>query len=235
MYLWKCWRDTRSAFLGIVACLLAVGIFGAYVQFDPFGWIAANPESSRLLWHVMSDALGASLKGVIPIAGLILGAMGVGVEFERGTADFLLTRPRSRRSFLWTSWCLGAAQILTLVPLALAINWLTRPDFAADRPGLFSRVPLAICTVALLVYSLTYLMTTLARNSRNGIGLSVAAITGYTFLHMWLILWHGITVPIIWELPAHPDRLDAGVWFGWLVVCLTLMVVTQFRFERAEV
>jgi hypothetical protein len=29
------------------------------------------------------------------------------------------------------------------------------------------------------------------------------------------------------------------VWFGsllgWLAVCLTLMVVTQFRFERAEV
>ena len=235
MYLWKCWRDTRSAFLGIVAGLLAVGIFGAYVQFDPFGWIAAKPESSRLLWHVLSDALGASLKGVIPIAGFILGAMGVGVEFERGTADFLLTRPRSRRSFLWTSWCLGAAQILTLVPLALAINWLTRPDFPAAHPGLFSRVPLAICTVALLTYSLTYLMTTLARNSRNGIGLSVAAITGYTFLHMWLILWHGFTVPLIWELPEHPDRVDAGVWFGWLAVCLTLMVVTQFRFERAEV
>lgn len=235
MYLWKCWRDTRSAFLGIVAGLLAIGIFGAYVQFDPFGWIAAKPESSRLLWHVLSDALGASLKGVIPIAGFILGAMGVGVEFERGTADFLLTRPRSRRSFLWTSWCLGAAQILTLVPLALAITWLTRPDFPAARPGSFSRVPLAICTVAVLTYSLTYLMTTLARNSRNGIGLSVAAIMGYTFLHMWLILWHGFTVPLIWELPEHPDRVDAGVWFGWLAACLTLMVVTQFRFERAEV
>jgi hypothetical protein len=90
-----------------------------------------------------------------------------------------------------------------------------------------------------LTYSLTYLMTTLARNSRNGIGLSVAAITGYTFLQMWLILWHGIAVPIVWELPEHPDRLDAGVWFGsllgYLAVCLTLMVVTQFRFERAEV
>lgn len=239
MYLWKCWRDTKSAFLGIVAGLLAVGIFRVYVQFDPFGWIAAQPESSRLPWHVMSDGLVASLRALIPVAGLILGALGVGVEFERGTADFLLTRPRSRRSFLWTSWCLGAAQILTLVLLALAITWLTPPDFLADRSGLFSRVPLAMCTVALLIYSLTYLMTTLARNSRNGIGLSVAAITGYTFLHGWLILWHGITVPIMWELPEHPDRLDAGVWFGFLLgcltVCLTLMVVTQFRFERAEV
>jgi hypothetical protein len=239
MYLWKCWRDTRSAFLGIVACLLAIGIFGAYVQFDPFGWIAARPESSRLLWHVVCDALGASLMELIAVAGLILGAMGVGVEFERGTADFLLTRPRSRRSFLWTSWCLGAAQILTLVPLALAANWLTRPDLTAARPGLFPRVPLAMCAVALLIYSLTYLMTTLARNSRNGIGLSVAALTGYTLLHVWLILWHGITVPLVWELPQRPDRLDAGVWFGFLLgclaVCLTLMAATQFRFERAEV
>ena len=59
MYLWKCWRDTRSAFLGIVATLLAIGIFGAYVKVDPLGWIASTPESSRLLWHVTSDALGA--------------------------------------------------------------------------------------------------------------------------------------------------------------------------------
>ena len=68
MYLWKCWRDTRSAFLGFVAFLLAVGIFSLYVQFDPFGWIAAKPESSRLLWHVASDALGASLRELIPVA-----------------------------------------------------------------------------------------------------------------------------------------------------------------------
>lgn len=239
MYLWKCWRDTRSTFLGIVASLVAVGIFGAYVQFDPFGWIAAKPESSWLLWHMMSDGLGASLSGVIPIAGFILGALGVGVEFERGTADFLLTRPRSRRSFLWTSWWLGAAQILTLVLLAHAITWLTRPDFPATRPSLFFRVPLAMCTVALLTYSLTYLMTTLARNSRNGTGLSLAAISGYIGLYAWLNLWYGITIPIPWDLSGHPDGLFAGMEFGsllgWLAVCLTLMVVTQFRFERAEV
>jgi hypothetical protein len=239
MYLWKCWRDTRSAFLGFVAGLLAVGIFGVYVQFDPFGWIAAKPESSRLLWHVVSDALGASFPSAIPVAGFILGAMGVGVEFERGTADFLLTRPRSRRSFLWTSWCLGTAQILTLVLLAHAITWFTRPDFSAARPGLFSRDPLGICTVALLTYSLTYLMTTLAGNSRNGTGLSLAAITAYTGLHLWLRFWHGITIPFYWDLVDHPDRVDAGVWFGsllgWLAVCLTLMVVAQSRFERAEV
>ena len=96
-----------------------------------------------------------------------------------------------------------------------------------------------MCTVALLTYSLTYLMTTLARNSRNGIGLSLAAITGYSGLHVWLKFWHGIAIPHFWELIDHFDRVDAGVWFGstlgWLAVCLTLMGVTQFRFERAEV
>jgi ABC-type transport system involved in multi-copper enzyme maturation permease subunit len=233
MYLWKCWRDTRSAFRGFVAGLLAVGIFCMYVQFDPFGWIAAKPESSRFLWHMMSDALGAQLSKMILIAGFILGAMGVGVEFERGTADFLLTRPRARRAFLWTSWCLGAAQMLTLVLLAHAITWFTRPDFSAARPGLFSRDSLGMCTLALLTYSLTYLMTTLARNSRNGTGLSLAAFSAYIGLYAWLRFWHGITIPNLVEL------FEPGVWFGsllgWLAVGLTLMVVAQFRFERAEV
>lgn len=237
MYLWKCWRDTRSAFFVFVASALAVGIFGVYVQSDPFGWIAAKPESSRLLWHVLSDGLGASLKGVIPIAGFVLGAMGVGVEFERGTADFLLTRPRSRRTFLWTSWCLGAAQILTLVLLAHTITWLTRPDYSAAQPGLFSRHPLGLCTVTLLLYSVTYLMTTLTRNGRNGTGLSLAVITAYAGLHAWLNVWYGITIPVFWDLSERHDfaGVTLGFLFGWLAVGLTLMVVAQFRFERAEV
>ena len=239
MYLWKCWRDTRSAFRGFVAGLLAVGIFCMYVQFDPFGWIAAKPESSRLLWRVASNALGAQLGKMILIAGFILGALGVGVEFERGTADFLLTRPRSRRAFLWTSWCVGAAQILTLVLLAHAITWLTAPDLPAARPGLFFRVLLGMCTMALFTYSLTYLMTTLARNSRNGTGLSLAALTAHVGLYAWLRFWHGITTPVLLDLIESRDRVDAGVRFGsllgWLAVGLMLMVVAQLHFERAEV
>jgi ABC-type transport system involved in multi-copper enzyme maturation permease subunit len=235
MYLWKCWRDTRSVFRGFVGALFAVAIFGLYVRFDPLGWIAAKPESSRL-WQLTSDALGTSLGEMILVAGFMLGALGVGVEFERGTADFLLTRPRSRRSFLWTSWSLGAIEMLTLILLAHAVTWLTGPKFYA-YPGFFSRQPLAECTVGLLIYNLTYLMTTIARNSRNGTGLSLAALTIYTGLQAWLEFWYGTTIPLFWDL-FDARQMKAGGWFGsvlgWLAVSVALMVIAQFRFERVD-
>lgn len=236
MYLWKCWRDTRGAFLVIVGALLAVGAFGAYVQFDPFGWIAAKPESSRGLWQVTAGAMVASLTGLVPFAGFFLGALGVGLEFEKRTADFLLTRPRSRRYFLWTSWGLGAAQMIALVLLSLAANWLT---LSPSSSTVSARVFAGMCVVALIIYSVTYLMTTLARNSRHGTGLGVAVFIGYTGLHVWLRLWYDTRIPFFEKLIFSSGRSVAevapGAMLGWLIVCSVLVLVAQFSFERAEI
>lgn len=240
MYLWKCWRDTRGTFFTLLAAVLAVGAFGGYVALDPFGWIAAKPLESRVVWQGSTGALVATLIGLVPFAGFFLGALGVGLEFEKRTADFLLTRPRSRRYFLWTSWGLGAAQMIALVLLSLAGIWLTR---FASSPKLSARVFAAMCVVALIIYSVTYLMTTLARNSRHGTSLGVAVFIGYSGLYVWVRLWYDTEIPlpwIPWELTFGSFR-GAGALFpitamiGWLIVCLALTLAAQLVFERAEV
>jgi len=241
MYLWKCWRDTRGSFFIFLGALLAAGAYGAYVKFDPFGAIAAKPMESRFVWQGLANVLLNMTVELVPVAGFILGALGVGMEFEKGTADFLLTRPRARRRFLWTSWGLGAAQMIALALLSLAGNWLTRNASSPTVFGLGSvnvRLLAAMSVLALLCYTVTCLMTTLARNSRNGTALALVAISAYTALYWWLRLWYEIKIPIFWDLlerAARTAEFPFTAVVGWLTVCLALMFVAQFRLDRAEV
>ena len=238
MYLWKCWRDTRGTFFALLGAVLVVGAFGAYAHFDPFGWIAAKPLESRVVWQSSADALLGTMLGVLPAAGLVLGAFGVGTEFEKGTADFLLTRPRSRGYFLWTSWGQGAAQMIALV---LVSNLFRLAPLGSNRVqglGDFLRSVVALCTLALVYYSLTYLMTTLARNNLYGTALALAVITAYYGLYTWLRLWYDINIPLFLRLSFRSSHSGADFPLtvaGWLAVCLALMLVAQLRFDRAEV
>ncbi len=238
MYLWKCWRDTRSTFYVLVGAILAVGAFAGYVAWDPFGWIAAKAQDLRELWEGSAGVFVTMAMQLVPVAGFVLGALGVGTEFEKGTADFLLTRPRSRRYLLWTSWGLGAAQVVALVLGSVILRLVLANSPGAEDPGAFLRPVAILATLALLFYSVTYMMTTLARNSRHGTGLGLAAFSGYTGLYMWLRFWYDIHIPVPWNLlPA----LRSGEVFsivpiaGWLTVAAAFMLIAQFRFERQEV
>ena len=239
VYLWKCWRDTRSTFLVLLVAILLMGAFGALVTLDPFGWLAAKSEEVRGLWRISVDALLPTVLGVIPVAGFVLGALGVGLEFENGTADFLFTRPRTRHYLLWTSWAVGAMQMIALVLVSFLLLFLrTTSVRGVETLNAALRLAAGFVTIALFVYSLTYMTTTVARNSRNGIGLAILAMSVYGGLVVWMRLWHKVQLPIFFDLydrwyRAGPNFLPAVG--GWLAVTLALTFIAQFAFERAEI
>ncbi len=254
MYFWKCWRDTRSIFLVLLGGVLAIGALGAYVALDPFGWVGGQPPlkglpdamHKRAVWEVTASALLATLLGTVPLAGFLLGALGVGMEFEKGTADFLLTRPRSRRYLLWVSWAVGAAEMVALVLVTHLVQFLRVGRHPLSPSGRFLWSFVSFSILALVLYSLTCLMTTLSRNSRHGLSLGVAIFTAYTGLGVWLLLWYDIRIPNVWDMVFSSSRrevMSAGfgadmlplAWFGWLAVSLAFVWIAQWRFERAEV
>jgi ABC-type transport system involved in multi-copper enzyme maturation permease subunit len=244
-YLWKCWRDTRRTFLIFAGAILANSVFGLYVYFDPWGWIAAKAEWPRLLWNSTAQAMMLTMLGATPIVGFLLGAQGVGTEFERRTADFFLTRPRSRAYFLWTSWAFGAAQMMAMVFLSWTMIWLAPYDGAPPR-NVYTLA--GMCVVALTIYSVTYLMTTLARNSSYGVCLGVLVFMAYTGLYVWLKLWYEVNIPFLFALVFSSGRAGKEIqeasllatfsnpeMLGWLAVCGALIFAAQKVFERAEV
>jgi hypothetical protein len=161
------------------------------------------------------------------------------MEFEKRTVDFLLTRPRSRRYFLWASWAVGALQMVALV-LAGHVAQLSKKNpnpFAESSVLLRSLVVHSV--IALVFFSVTYLMTTLALNTRNGTSLAVLTVVAYLGLHVWLRLWYEVVIPTPWETLGPASRgaepLPVLGMAGWLAVCLVLGLVAQFRFERTEV
>jgi len=241
VYLWKCWRDSRLLFLTVLGAVLATGALFAYVAFDPFGWIAAKTVDQRALWQFTAEAFYGTALGVVPAAGLLLGALGVGTEFERRTADFLLTHPRPRRWFLWTSWGLGAAQMALLVVVCSLVRFAA-PASSRFRAGTLENLlvsMVALWTLAMVYFSLTYLATTLTRNSRNGTGLALGVFTAYAIAFLTLRNFYDIHIPFIEELFRLTFRSTAGSSFnvvaGWLAVSLAMTVAAQFVFDRAEV
>jgi ABC-type transport system involved in multi-copper enzyme maturation permease subunit len=241
-YPWKCWRDTRSSFLFVLSAIAANSALGLFVAYDPFGWIAAKAEWPRTLWTTTAQALMLTMVGLTPVAGFVLGALGVGTEFEQRTADFLLTRPRSRRSLLWMSWAVGAAEMVSLVILSILLVRIAGHQGAAVKAV---RGMVGMCIVALVIYSVTYLTTTLTRSSRHGLSLGMLIFMAYTGLGVWLQLWYEIAIPNMWDMVFSSGRrevMSAGfagelpvpAWFGWLAVCLAFTFFAQYVFERQE-
>jgi hypothetical protein len=161
------------------------------------------------------------------------------MEFEKRTADFLLTRPRSRRYFLWASWAVGAAEMVFLVVVGHLAQLSRKSPNPFAESSVLLRSLVVQSVIALVFFSVTYLMTTLALNSRNGTSLAVLTVIAYLGLHLWLRLWYDVVIPTPWDSLGRAGRGEMPLPIlgvaGWLTVCVVFVLVAQFRIERTEV
>lgn len=257
MYFWKCWRDLRGRFIVFLTVLPMMVIFLAVVA----SIVSVSPawKSGTHGWKFVRSVRGAghianawdntfrfglegSCSPLIVLAGLNLGAMGAGQEFEQGTIDFLLTRPRRRRYFIWAGWAFGALELLTIATLTVlagfaTLVYLTGAVYAWKLLGLV--VPLFI--LGAVAFSLTYFLSTLARNTRTGFSLGLGLVLMSVLLPPAIGYWWPIHAPSLtdlfmagnWAMDARA-RFPVGSVVGWGVVAVVFGIAAQVFFERAE-
>ncbi|MBI3405536.1 MAG: hypothetical protein HY046_08775 [Acidobacteria bacterium] len=249
MYIWKCWRDTRNAFLS--ACLVLLSLVLTYVFVRViYGPLDFADRGTAFLWWATAAALADGALVAVGLSAISFGACGIGEEFHRGTIQFLLARPRRRFQFVWTGWAVGAAELALLTPIAYLISrrlgsravfsdpiWHGMNKHGPEEAAAWKTI-LLFFIVSLLLYSLTYFTTMLMRGGRNGFNLAVLIFTAYFGLYVLLsLVWHE-EIPIIFtmfhQLSDEPNSFPESA-LGWALLALAFPVASQLVFERAEV
>jgi ABC-type transport system involved in multi-copper enzyme maturation permease subunit len=250
MYIWKCWRESRNRVITFLILLVSTAVLFAFTDAavrERLPHTAPKPPVLEMLWATLLS-LGTI---VVSFIGLGLGSSGIGEEFAQGTQEFLLTRPRRRRYFVWAAWATGAVELFIIVALAIVASFVTLA-YVIKSAGSWKllEVILPLFVFGAVVYSLTYFMTALLKDGRSGLIVSLGLFVLYLLLPVALNLpWVVDFLHRKINLPTPVDVLvGASKWatipgahfplvttLGWCLVALAFPLAAQFFFERAEV
>jgi len=185
--------------------------------------------------------LGFAAGIAVYVIGLLAGCGGIGEEVERGSAAFLLTRPRSRGYFVWSFWLTGSLEVLAFTLTAMLSTYAVL-FYDIRRPGPWNFLLLvpALTITGLLGIGVANLLTTASRRTKNVVGGGVA----FTVLYLVLALMTyglrqrhqiGFSLPTPLALYDHWNAALAGTMLGWLAVSVALVGVSHWLAARLEV
>jgi ABC-type transport system involved in multi-copper enzyme maturation permease subunit len=248
MYLWKCWRDSRTRFIGSVIALPVLFAFVTFIAVklgDPDAMRKGAAPSVIRAWSTTTEVVFASCASIFTLIwGLMLGAASLGEEFKERTADFLLVRPRRRRYWAWMGWLAGIFELSVMVILTVAATFGTLVYLTGHVQTwwpLATILPLALGGA--LAYGLTYFMTLVARSGRRGLNYGI----GILFIHLLLPIpvsyYCHVNIPSVWGFmtaacnwfTAASGAFPIGALLFWTVIALAFPFATQLFLERAEV
>jgi hypothetical protein len=228
MYLWKCWRDTRSfyiAFLVVAATAIPV--------------IAFASAGTNIMRDMGMVAVSGTFGLIMMVTGLGLGALGAAHEFAEEGTHFLFTKPRSRLYFVWAGCSVGCMEILSIAVVYLVASCATlalcgiRPFRSPLLGSLEERNMAEMLLFALFAYALTYSLTAALRNGLKGLGGSMGILTGINAFGVLMRVRWNVHVPIpverIGSLPL------AASYLVWMSVALFFVYAAQVAIERAEI
>ena len=227
MYIWKCWRDTRSFFIAFMII--------AAVALPVIGLVCTG---TGLMRDFGRDAAVSTFGLLMTVMALGLGTIGAIHEFADKAVHFLFTKPRSRAYFVWVGWAVGYVEVLAIAFVNILAGGVTLGVYSNARfwPALLAALKgfgiLGIFIYSLFVYGQTYSLTAVLRSGLKGLGASLAAWTGLSAFAaaMWA-RWR-VHVPIPAErIGSLPVAISYGVW---IVVALLFVFGAQLVVERAE-
>jgi hypothetical protein len=246
MYLWKSWRDAR----------LSVAIFFVPIVFMLYGVLRHAPSEMGTGSHASAEWL---LTRVLSIACILLlfvawslGGDGIGHDIAEDRGAYLLTRPRSRRFFLWSDsgFSFGLMAVLAW-GIVLLFELLTLVHIIELPPGIslsapaFLLIPFSGLVFAGLIYAVTYLCTMLIPRDKTARVISVAVLIAYSYLHFKAYrTWGGVTQYLFpsWWVDPFPYQYSSAVaphlWLelgGRVIAIVVLLLAAQFVLERREI
>lgn len=255
MYIWKFWRDTRRGvfvYVGLVLAFAAIWLVEMY-RANRIHNIIDGPAT---IW-AMDLGIAFALSYLCALVmGFTTGTHSAGADIGHGTGDFLLTRPRSRRYFVWTGWIAGIGELFALIAFTALLVfvvatfiagpvWRLVPDpahFPANGQSL--NISLALATIMLtaaVVFGLTYFLTFVFRSGQRAVISSLAVLFGYSIGSSLLKLWAGISLP---SLNFVRTSLNPNLpWYqteqfhvlGWSMVAMVFPLAAQLIFERRDI
>lgn len=246
MYFWICWFTRRYRLIIYLTLAVALTVLGCLPEaFDfPNGhWALGQMTAMRvaMVWDAGTLYTVGLMLVVMLFAAADLGALAMGEDSRRRELDFLLTRPKSRSYFIWTSWLAGLTELFPLMILPIATSiivlfWMTH----SIQGGVLIRTSLILFVMAAAMYALVFSFSSLSQTAQNGLqiaGFVVFLFAGYRYLRS--DAWFDPTYhsefwgAFDWIETRHQLFPDANLLI-LLGVVLVLPLVARARFERKD-
>jgi hypothetical protein len=259
VFFWNCWVRNRYRLLAYLAsgcALVLMGTLPVTMAMRHGHWVWVHPRTltdAQAVWNMGVEHVALVMIFLLLVAGADLGSLGVGESAAQKEYDFLLTRPRRRRHFVWTAYGAGLAQLslMALVPLAVAMVTL----YALTShlcPGQLGPLSLGALVASLLVFSSAFALSVATGSSRTGFELAFCLIFAYYVL--WEVLWWmGLWLIAFYGYHPRYGRMFYGPYAGhaydWLLngdrvnyLCLLMMLgvsaglafLAQIGFEKRD-
>ncbi|MGH9604854.1 MAG: hypothetical protein ACRD3N_04055 [Terracidiphilus sp.] len=210
MYLWQYWRDTRRPiYIYLGSLFLFVLIWAIGMTSMPTAYTVNG--SAENLWEIAVVMTFTVTLLCALIMTFVLGNNNVGSEIQKGTGDFLLTRPQPRHYFVWAGWAAGMVEIVALMAISAAValgcmtiaagpalwrqaRWTARLNTQGPITSV-TLIAMNLVLLAAVIFGLTYFLTVLFKNAARGVVTSMAIVFGYYAMSEVLRLWAGISLP----------------------------------------
>lgn len=246
MYFWACWFTKRYRLaiylaLGIALTVLATLPMGMTYRSGHWAFLQMTPEQIAVTWKSGIENTTVVLLLALIFAAADLGALALGDDSKRRDLDFLLTRPKPRRYFVWTSWLAGLSQLvpLLLLPALTSVFVLSAMTHSLLPGPLMSRTAETFI-LALVIYGVVFLLAALAQEAQSGFLIAALLVVLFTcfsyvqFVHEFFEPGHPVYRGQVISLEIS-HRIFPIAHLA-LISCagLVLPLIAQFGFERRD-
>ena len=186
MFFWNCWLRNRFrlvAYLVLGCALMLLATLPVTMKFVHGHWVWVQPASTADAmdaWRYGVEHVVLALIFLLLFCAADLGSLGVGESAARKEYDFLLTRPRARRHFVWSAWLAGFTQLcgLALIPLTIATVTLFCLTSQLYMRHLWA-LGLGAFELSVLVFSGAFALSIATGSNRSGFELAFCLLIVY--------------------------------------------------------